>query len=136
MRILILSTAAMLASTAAAAGPVYFHKAGANREAVAADFAQCQELAGGVSVSRPSVYSSNIYAMAATSLFSGFFGSRERRKMTDNVMRTCMADKGYARVEAPPELRKQLGRLAEKERVDRLFSLAGAAQPVGKVLPK
>ena len=118
------------------AKPFYFHKASVDRETFVADYAHCEELAGGVRVERQAVYSPNIYAMAAGSFFAGFFASRERRGMIDNVLRTCMADKGYRRVEATADEWKQLRRLDQKERVDRLFLLAAAPEPAGKVLPR
>ena len=118
------------------AKPFYFHKADVEREAFVAEFSECQELATGVRAPRYHVYSPNIYAAAAGSFFAGFFGSREKRHMMSNVLRTCMADKGYRRVEPTDEIRKGLGKLDEKERVDRLFSLASSPKPQGKVLPR
>jgi len=47
-----------------------------------------------------------------------------------------MADKGYRRVEVPSALRKELNVLQTEERVDRLFLLAAAPEPAGKVLPQ
>lgn len=121
---------------ASAAPPSYFHRAGVDRETFVADYGACDALASGVRAPRYAVYSANIYAAAAGSFFAGFFGSRERRGMVDNVLRTCMADKGYRRIEATPETRKELNRLDEKARVDRLFQLASAASPTGKMLPR
>ena len=121
---------------AAAAAPVYFHKPNVDRETFVAEFTECDELASGVRAPRYNVYSPNIYAMAANSFFAGFFGSREKRHMTDNVLRTCMTDKGYRRVEASGEVRKELNKLSEQDRVDRLFGLAAAPDPAGKVLPR
>lgn len=121
----------------AAAGPVYFHKPDIAREAFAEDFGYCAELAGGVRKPPPlATYSPNMYALAVNSLFNGFFQAREKRTMINNVMRTCMADKGYRRVEAGKELTKDLDGLTEKERVDRLFAATAAPQPLGKVLPQ
>jgi hypothetical protein len=131
------ATALLMTSIAAtAAKPVYFHKPDVNRETFVADFSECNELAGGVRAPQYNVYSPNMYAMAAASFFAPFFEGSARRGLVNNVLRTCMADKGYRRVEATPELRKELKRLAERERVDRLFLLASSPQPIGKVLPK
>jgi hypothetical protein len=132
----LLFAAAVIPIQPSLAKPFYFHKADVGRERFVADYAHCQELAGGVRVARQNVYSPNIYAMAAGSFFAGFFASRERRGMIDNVLRTCMADKGYRRVEATDDEWKQLKRLDQKERVDRLFLLAAAPEPAGKVLPR
>lgn len=114
----------------------YFHKADVEREAFVAEFSECQELATGVRAPQYNVYSPNIYAAAAASFFAGFFGSREERRMMNNVLRTCMADKGYRRVEPSDELRKGLNKLDEKGRVDRLFTLASSPEPQGKILPR
>ena len=65
-----------------------------------------------------------------------YFEGSARRGMVNNVLRTCMADKGYRRVEAPPGVRKELNGLDQKEWIDRLFLLAASAEPVGKVLPR
>lgn len=119
-----------------AKAPFYFHKPNVDHVTFVTDFSECNELAGGVRAPHYSTYSSNMYAMAASSFFAGFFGSREKRSMTDNVLRTCMADKGYRRVEASSDLMKDLNGMEEKERVDRLFVLAASSQPIGKMLPK
>jgi hypothetical protein len=56
--------------------------------------------------------------------------------MIENVLRTCMADKGYRRVRASKEMVSELRKLPEKERVDRLFVLASAPAAEGEVLPR
>ncbi len=131
-----MAAASMMPAPASATEPFYFHKADIDRATFVADYAACEELAGSVRAPRYDVYSANIYATAAGSLFAGFFGSRERRHMSDNVLRTCRTDRGYRRVEASPEIRRELGRLPEKERVDRLFALAALPDPAGKLLPR
>ncbi|TMJ14690.1 MAG: hypothetical protein E6G94_09045 [Alphaproteobacteria bacterium] len=139
MRHLILFAAAVaLPVSAAAAGePVYFYKAAVEREAFAGDLAQCLDLAKGVQAPRMDVpYSPNLYAVAVGAFLAGLTRSRERRHMIDNVLRTCMSDKGYRRVEATKALGKELDGLAEKERVERFYTLASAAEPVGEVLPQ
>lgn len=124
------------AGAASAAKPVYFHKASVDREIFVTDYFDCNELAGAVRAPRYDVYSPNMYAMAAASFFAPFFESSARRGMVNNVLRTCMSDKGYRRVEATADVRKELNRLAEKKRVDRLFLLAASPEPLGKVLPR
>lgn len=125
------------AMVAEAQPPFYFHKADVERQAFADDFAHCRELASGVETSRYQVATpGNLYAVAASSLFAGFFGARERRGIIDNVMRTCMADKGYRRVEASRETMKTLKKLDETARADRLFDLAATPAPEGKLLPR
>ena len=125
-----------MASPAMASGPYYFHKAGVERESFVADYMECADLARGVRVQGYTVYSNNIYAMAAGSFFAGFFKASERRMKINNVLRTCMADKGYRRVEASPDTRKELGKLKSEERIDRLFALAAASEVEGRVLPQ
>lgn len=119
-----------------AAEPVYFHKAGVDRDTFATEYGECDELAGGVRVARMNTYSPNMYAAAAGAFFAPFFEGAERRQKTSNILRTCMADKGYRRVEIAPQLNKELKALEQKQRVDRLFDLAATPEPAGKVQPK
>lgn len=135
-RLLIGPACLAYATAAASAPPVYFHKADVDRETFAADFGECNELTGGVRAPRMTVYSPNMYAMAAGSFFAAFFKGAEQRSMENNVLRTCMADKGYRRVEATGGIRKELKSLKLEARVDRLFALAAAPQAQGKVLPR
>jgi hypothetical protein len=122
---------------AAAAEPVYFHKPNVEREAFEADLSECVELAGGVQVQRQNVpYSPNMYAMAAGAFLAGFMASKEQRHMTRNVLRTCMTDKGYRRVEATDAVSDELKKLDKTERAARLFTLASAPEPAGRVLPQ
>jgi hypothetical protein len=130
------ATFALLAPTAAAADPIYFHKTNVARDAFEADLSECITLAGGVRVQRQNVYSPNMYALAAGAFLSGFMASRERRQMVDNVLRTCMTDKGYRRVKAPDSVTDELKKLNETQRAERLFTLASAAEPAGKLLPQ
>lgn len=128
---------AVLAPSAAAAEPVYFHKANVAREAFEADLSECVELAGGVRVQPQNVpYSPNIYAAAAGAFLAGFMASKERRHMTKNVLRTCMTDKGYRRVRASDSVSDELEKLNRKEREERLFTLASASEPAGRLLPQ
>jgi len=127
---------ALLVGTAAsAAEPSYFHKPNVERERFVTDYLQCEELAGGVRRSTHQVYSANLYAVLAVSIFAGFMSSREQRANMQHVMRTCMADKGYRRVEASKSIRKELKGLSSEARVERLFALAASPEPEGKVLP-
>jgi hypothetical protein len=120
-----------------AAPPIYFHKPDVDRDRFASDYAYCAELARGVEAPPPiSAYSTDIYSVAANSFFNGFFRSREKRHMIESVLRTCMADKGYRRVRASKQMIRELDRLPERERVDRLFVLAAAPVPEGEVMPR
>lgn len=127
-----------LAMPAAAGGaePVYFHKAGVQRELFVADFDECNELAGGVRVARMNVYSPNAVSMVTASLLAPIFEGSMRRGLTNNVLRTCMADKGYRRVEVSDAEERALRKLDVGARAERLFTLATAPQPEGKVLPR
>lgn len=120
----------------AAAEAFYFHKPQVARDAFVGDYEECRELATGVVAPRLYVYSPDIVTAAAGSFFAGFFASRERRHLVDNVLRTCMADKGYRRISPVSDVRKQLGKLEPAARVERLFALAAAPVPEGKVLPR
>lgn len=135
-RLVIALVLAASPTAAAAAEPVYFHKANVDRETFVAEFGECNELAGGVRVARMNVYSPNMIAMAASSFFAPFFEGSMRRGLTNNVLRTCMADKGYRRVEVSDAEKKTLKSLAAEARVDRLFTLAAAPEAQGKVLPR
>jgi hypothetical protein len=127
----------LLAPVAAAAEPVYFHKPNVEREAFEADLSECVELAGGVRVRRQDVpYSPNIYAAAAGAFLAGFMASKEQRHMTKNVLRTCMTDKGYRRVEATDAVSEELKKLDKAQRAARLSTLAASPEPAGRVLPQ
>ena len=100
-RIVVCLVAMIAAPPAVASQPIYFHKPDVAREQFAADYAHCEELAGGVNTPPPiATYTPDIYSVAASSFFNGFFRSREKRHMIENVLRTCMADKGYRRIRA------------------------------------
>jgi hypothetical protein len=135
-----LSIAALLllsAPGAALAEPVYFHKPEVAREAFEADLSECVELAGGVRVQRQNLpYSPNLYAAAAGAFLAGFMASKEQRHMTKNVLRTCMTDKGYRRVEATDAVSDELRKLDKAERAARLSTLAAAPEPAGRLLPQ
>jgi hypothetical protein len=133
-----LAVGMLLTSAPAAAGePVYFHKPNVERDAFAADLAYCLDLAKGVRApAAPYVYTPNLYAAVAAGFFAGIMRSRERRHMIDSVLRTCMADKGYRRIEATKALGKELDRLSENERTERFYALAGTPEPIGEVLPQ
>ena len=132
-----IGAALLLAPAAASAEPVYFHKPNVERAAFEADLAECVQLAGGVEApAQPYVYSPNLYAAAAGAFLAGFMASKQKRQMVGNVLRTCMTDKGYRRVRASDSVSDELGKLDKAERAERLFTLAAAAEPDGKVLPQ
>lgn len=131
------AAALALAPASALAEPVYFHKPDVAREAFEADLSECVELAGGVRMVRQTVpYTPNIYAAAAGAFLAGFMASKEHRNMTRNVLRTCMTDKGYRRVEATDAVSDELKKLNKAERAERLFTLAASPEPAGRVLPQ
>lgn len=120
----------------AGARPVYYHKPAVEQAAFVSDISGCSDLAAGARAPSYATYSPNLVTAGASALFAGFFGSRERRGIIDNILRTCMADKGYRRVEVSPATNRELQRLAPDQRLARLFVLASAAAPAGTVLPR
>jgi hypothetical protein len=134
----LIAAASLLAAPAAAsAEPVYFHKPNVERAAFEADLAECVQLAGGVEApDQPYVYSPNIYAAAAGAFVAAFMAAKQKRKMVGNVLRTCMTDKGYRRVKASDSVSDELGKLNRKQREERLFTLASAPDPAGRLLPQ
>jgi hypothetical protein len=138
--------AALLAPTPASAGDhYYFNKPGVSREAYSADVAECEELAGGARLAPKSstpVYVSypNTAAGAAGAaiglLFAGLLSAsaakKERAMMRRTVQRTCMADKGYARMAVEDEVVETIEKLRDDEaRLDRMFALAASDKPIG-----
>jgi len=127
----------LLVPGAAWAEPVYFHKPNVERDAFQEDLSECVQLAGGVGrPDQPYVYSPNLYAAAVGAFLAGFMASKQRRQMVGNVLRTCMTDKGYRRVKASDDVEKELHRLDREQREERLFTLASAPEPAGRVLPQ
>lgn len=121
----------------AAARLVYFNRAGVEPAMFTADVLECESLASGVNapaVSGP--YTPNLYAVAVTAFLSGFLNARTRRDMVDNVLRTCMVDKGYRRIEAVDEDEDMLRRLPDGERLARLAAFAADPDSKGKQLPR
>ena len=133
----LLAALLLLAPAAASAEPVYFHKPSVERATFEADLAECVQLAGGVEApEQPYVYSPNVYAAAAGAFLAGFMAAKQKRQMIGNVLRTCMTDKGYRRVKASEEVSDELEKLNRKQREERLFTLASAAEPAGRLLPQ
>jgi hypothetical protein len=53
--------------------------------------------------------------------------------MRRTVERTCMADKGYARMGVEDEVVEGIEKIKdENERLDRMFALAASDKPIGK----
>ncbi|TRW16915.1 hypothetical protein [Glacieibacterium frigidum] len=119
----------------AAAGSIYFHKAGVDRATFISGAEVCEGLAGGVVVRPQTSYSADPIAAGVGGLLGGIAASRQRRAVVDSILRTCMADRGYRRVESST-LRKELARLDSGARLDRMHALATAADPDGVVLPR
>ena len=87
----------------------FFHKAGVSREAAAADWDECRDLASAVEPPRgPSVYTPNVAAAAAAGLVQGFIRGGQRRHMGEAAMRKCFQVKGYRRYGMSKEEAKQL----------------------------
>ncbi len=123
--------------TVANARSIYFYKAGVDRATFVAEAQDCESLATGVQapvIAQP--YSANLYAAGAAGFLAGFMRSRERRGLVENVLRTCMADKGYRRVEAAKDVEQSIGKLSGPDRLQRLAVLAAADEPYGRMLPR
>lgn len=136
MRAIVTASLLFVGTAASAAKPFYFWQAKVDEAVFLADYGECEELAGGVERQRTTTpYTPNLYAQAAASLFSGFMNARARRDLQESVLRTCMADKGYRRVEVDDATRRELKTLEGDERVARLFALATQDEPSGEVLP-
>jgi hypothetical protein len=130
-----LAAAALALPTSAWAGDFhYYNKPGVSKEAYMADVGECEELAGGA---RPAdiymPYQPNLIAAGVTAFFGGMMRSAARRRMQNSVVRTCMADKGYARMEVDDKLVDDIEKMKDADaRVERLFALAAASEPLGK----
>lgn len=120
----------------ALAEPYYFHQAGVPRDSYTADVTACRELAGMGEVQRTATpYSANIYAAMAGAFLNGFLHGAQERRHQAAIERTCMADKGYARVAiAKAELKRIRALPSDEARMDALFTLAAASEKQGKDL--
>jgi hypothetical protein len=133
----LIAATVLLAPAAASAEPVYFHKPNVERSAFEADLSECVQLAGGVEApAQPLVVSTSPYAIAAGVFLASFMAAKQKRQMVGNVLRTCMTDKGYRRVRASDAVSDELGKLDRKQREERLFTLASAPEPAGRLLPQ
>lgn len=117
----------------------YFSKPGISREAYLADAGECAELVGGARapdrgpayVTYPNT-SYGAYGAAIGLLLAGLLMGGEDKSAQRSVERTCMADKGYARMKVDKKMIRDIERLKdEQERLERLFTLASAEAPVG-----
>lgn len=119
----------------------YFNKNGVSREEFAQDRKTCLELAGAVDVKSPGVYVANNSNLTTTQnaavagiagLFAGMMERARERRVGRSVERTCMADKGYVRFVVEKDVIAAISKLkSDTDRLDRLFEMAAAAQPVG-----
>lgn len=129
-----------LAKPALAEGPYYFHQRGIGRDRYMDDVNNCTELAGGVRTTyfRVTAYGStaanNAIAAGIGSFFASMVEGRERRRLISRIERTCMADKGYERRSIDRPSYAEIKKLEGEARIDRMFALVAAEQPVGEVL--
>lgn len=133
------AAATLLGATAASAGPrYYFNKPGVPLETYMADIAECGELAGGARAKDVYVpYSPNPWAAGAGAFFGALMRGAETRRLRASIERTCMADKGYRRMEVETAVIKEIETLPnEKARLERLFALASSDKPIGKRVPE
>lgn len=129
-----------IASSAGAEEPYYFHKPGISKDTYVDDTGDCAELAGGVRVPHYSIYAqnpgaaSNPYAVGIASLFIGFAEARQRRRLSERVVRVCMADKGYERRTIDRQMFAEIRKLKDDARIERLFALVTSAEASGRLL--
>ncbi len=130
--------AAAVPTAAAARDHYYFNKPNIGREAYAADIAECSELAGGARAPKRGahVYVAHgpyaAYGVAIGILFAGLLTRGEDKKVQRSVERTCMADKGYARMKIDKKLIDEIEEVKDEEvRIGRMFDLAAAEKPIG-----
>ena len=139
-KILIAAGATFCAAIPAAAEPpYYFHKGEVSREAYMADVDRCASLATGVRTPNYSVQPNfnaayGIEAALVANFFIGFQQRAERRRVLSRIERTCMADKGYQRREIETPIYQEIRKQDEEGRLERLFALVSAREPIGKVL--
>ena len=137
-----------LSAAPVAAAPAYlFSKPGVSRETYVADASRCSELAGGVDYRQSAARSARTVPVAYPNTTAGAAGAAlglilvtilagdPDKKVRLVVERTCMADKGYARIRVESDLRRAIEREKdETRRVDRFFAFASATHPVGMVM--
>lgn len=131
---------ALAPSVAVAKEPYYFHKTGIDRDVYMEDVNDCAELAGGVRTAHYRVSATNPTApyaaisVGVASFFATLVERSEHRRIVSRVEWTCMGDKGYARRSLDEESHEEIRELRGEDRIDRLFGLVSAENPVGKVL--
>lgn len=144
---------ASIAAPAYAAGSYYFNKPGISREIYVADVSECRELAGDPinkhKNDNKNVYVNNekVFTVRHQNTTAGYVGlgitdavivaliSGESRKLKRVVERTCMADKGYRRMQLDDSAVREIKMINnDRERADKFFSLAASENPLGKEL--
>tara|TARA_B110001454_G_scaffold218899_1_gene248474 strand:+ start:1282 stop:1728 length:447 start_codon:yes stop_codon:yes gene_type:complete len=131
---------AAVPNPALAEEPYYFHKTGVSRDRYMDDVNDCAQLAGGARVPHYQVYAygstpaNNAIAAGIGSFFSALSEGAMRRRMVSRIERTCMADKGYERRSIDKASHLEIKKLDGEAKIDRMFALVSAEQPIGKVL--
>ncbi len=139
-RKLLVAFCALISAPAMAEDPYYFHKAAVSHEAYMADVDRCASLSTGVKApsytAQPTNYNAPyaVESAAIASFFLGFLERREQRRLVSRIERTCMADKGYQRRTIDKPVYQDIRKLDAKARLERLFALVSAQEPIGKVL--
>lgn len=130
---IILSGAGLLlgAVPAQAAEPYFYHKQDVAREVFESDVEACLGLSSGkgAQVGPGVVVPANPYGAAIGGFLGGMMKARERRQMRDNIMATCMLDRGYRRQPMSDTVAKEFGKLDEAGRMNRWFALASGPAP-------
>lgn len=143
--------AALSSSAASARDYYYFNKPGVDREAYLQDRLVCDELAGGAARRSPDMTAANTQIWQNRNLSTGqaaaaagiasfilsFMAGSEQRRLSWQIERICLADKGYRRFEMDRKSFKEIEAMKDDAaRIDRWFALASGTAPQGKVLPE
>lgn len=142
LRLTLIAAAVGQPGAVAARDYYYFNRTDVSREQFAADRQHCLELADGAKVPRVPGYTppnpaltgmQNAVAVGIAAMFAGFMRGNETRRIGWQIERTCMADKGYARYRVAKALVREIEKIDDRNvKVDRLFALAAAREPVGE----
>lgn len=129
----------------------FFNKAGVDRESYLKDRLVCDELAGGAARKSPDMTVINAQtwqnpnltmgqaaaAAGVASFLAGFMAASERRHLSWQIERICMADKGYRRFTMDKKAFQSIEKSADAaSRVDQWFALASSNRPEAKEMPE
>jgi hypothetical protein len=129
----------------------FFNKAGVDRQTYLKDRLVCDELAGGAARRSPdmNVVNNQIWqnpnltmgqaaaAAGVASFLAGFMAASERRHLSWQIERICMADKGYRRFTMDKKAFQSIQKSADDAaRIDQWFALASNNRPEAEEMPE